>query len=143
MSDRKAPVIKFLVTPVRKVSLPVVDKEGREKFGAQDAEHANDQGERQTEGKYPDHDFRKTPTVSKLTTSQFDEHHRVAPFKDWLRKKFIEFNETCLVCFQKVKSGPRPAFPWLETLMQGGLDRLETRVSDMEVGRKLSAKTLI
>lgn len=105
ISDEKPPVIKFLVTPVREVPFPVVDQEGREEFGAQDAEHANDQGERQTEGKYPDHDFRKTPTVSKLTTSQFDDHHRVVPFKDWLRKKFIEFNETCLVCFQKAKVG--------------------------------------
>jgi len=136
-------VIKFLVTPVSEVLFPVVNQERREKFGAQNAEHANDQGERQTEGKYPDHDFRKTPTVSKRTTSQFDDHHRVVPFKDWLRKKFIEFNETCLVCFQKVKVGPRQAFPWLETLMQGGLDRLKTRVSTLKGSRKLSPKTLI
>jgi|GEM_PF-3968334 len=47
----------------------------------------------------------KTPTVLKLTTSQVDEHHRFDPFKVWLRKKFIQFNETCLVCFQKGKVG--------------------------------------
>ena len=45
-SDQKPLLIKFLVTPVRKVLLPVVNQKWREKFGAQNAEHAKDQGKR-------------------------------------------------------------------------------------------------
>ena len=62
----------------------------------------------------------KTPTFSKLTTSQDDEHHRAALFKDWLRKKFIEFNETCLVCFQKVKPSQWAALRSLKPSCKAG-----------------------
>lgn len=44
--DEKPLVIKFLVTPVREVLLPVVNQERREKFRAHNAKHANDQSER-------------------------------------------------------------------------------------------------
>lgn len=84
----------------------------------------------------------KTPTVLKLTTSQVDEHHRFDRFKDRLRKKFIEFNETCLVCFQKEKTGRCSGFQRLETLMQGGSDHLKTRVNALKDSRKISPKTL-
>jgi hypothetical protein len=84
----------------------------------------------------------KTPTVLKLTTSQVDVHHRFDRFKDRLRKKFIEFNETCLVCFKKEKTVRWAGFQSLETHMQGGSDRLKTRVIAQKDSRKISAKTL-
>ncbi|PZM84179.1 MAG: hypothetical protein DKT66_05930 [Candidatus Melainabacteria bacterium] len=84
----------------------------------------------------------KTPTVLKLTTSQVDEHHRFDRFKDRLRKKFIEFNETCLVCFQKEKTVRCGGFQRLETLMQGGSDRLKTPERSLKDSGKVSPKTL-